>query len=127
MKRGELVVSKDVVADVLHVFERLFDARFPIERMERVDVFGGDDDASMAANNTSAFNHRTIAGTTRLSHHAKGIAIDINPWATVATLANAPCSTATCLVTIVSGSADAPCNRNSTASRAKPAVMRSGD
>ena len=33
----------------------------------------------MLANNTSAFNYRTIAGTTRLSNHATGRAIDINP------------------------------------------------
>ena len=40
-------------------------------------------------------------------------------------LANGPdCSTATCFVTIVSGSTVAPCTSSSTASRARPAVMR---
>jgi len=47
--------------------------------MEPVDAFGGDDDRSMAANNTSAFNCRTIAGSSRWSEHAFGRAIDINP------------------------------------------------
>ncbi|MDN8991441.1 M15 family metallopeptidase, partial [Staphylococcus aureus] len=44
-----------------------------------VDVFGGDDDRSMAANNTSAYNCRTVAGSSTLSDHAYGRAIDINP------------------------------------------------
>jgi poly-gamma-glutamate synthesis protein (capsule biosynthesis protein) len=47
--------------------------------MERVDKYGGNDTASMAANNTSAFNCRPVEGTTRLSAHASGLAIDINP------------------------------------------------
>ena len=33
----------------------------------------------MAANNTSCFNYRVIAGTDKLSNHAYGLAIDINP------------------------------------------------
>ena len=47
--------------------------------MQLVDDFGGDDAASMAANNTSAFNCRTVAGSARWSEHAYGTAIDINP------------------------------------------------
>lgn len=77
--QGELVVAASVVEDVAFVFGRLFAARFPIGRMSRVDAFGGDDEASMAANNTSAFNFRVIAGTEQLSQHALGLAIDINP------------------------------------------------
>ncbi len=76
---GELVVNAEHANDVVQVFSRLFDARFPIERMELVDNFGGDDDLSMVANNTSAFNCRTVAGTNTLSDHAFGAAIDINP------------------------------------------------
>lgn len=76
---GELVVNVDVADDVVAVFETLFEAGFPIERMELVDVFGGDDLASMRANNTSAFNCRYVDGTTRWSEHAYGRAIDINP------------------------------------------------
>ena len=33
----------------------------------------------MQENNTSAFNYREIAGTSRLSQHSLGLAIDINP------------------------------------------------
>jgi hypothetical protein len=47
--------------------------------MRLVDDYGGDDDASMAADNSSAFNFRVVAGTNVLSQHARGLAIDINP------------------------------------------------
>lgn len=77
--RGELVVAASVVEEVALVFGRIFAARFPIARMQRIDALGGDDEASMVANNTSAFNFRVIAGTDRLSQHALGLAIDINP------------------------------------------------
>ena len=58
---GELVVAAAVADDVVRAFSRIFEARFPIERMVRIDVHGGDDDRSMAANNCSGFNFRTIA------------------------------------------------------------------
>jgi hypothetical protein len=76
---GELVVHADVADAVVTVFHRLWDARFPIERMQLVDDYGADDDRSMAANNTSAFNCRPVAGTTRWSEHAFGHAVDVNP------------------------------------------------
>jgi hypothetical protein len=79
VRPGELVVHRDVADEVLRIFERLFALGFPIERMERVDAFGGNDDASMAANNSSAFNFRRVQGTQVLSHHARGLAIDLNP------------------------------------------------
>ena len=65
--------------DVVEVFRELFEAGFPIRRMQLVDVYGGDDGRSMAANNTSAYNCRRVAGTDRWSEHAYGGAIDINP------------------------------------------------
>jgi hypothetical protein len=76
---GQLVLHVDHVADVDRVMSRLFDARFPIERIEPIEAYGGDDDASMAANNSSAFNCRFVGGTTRWSEHAHGRAVDINP------------------------------------------------
>ena len=57
----------------------MFAPRFPIARMERVERYGGDDDASMAADNTSAFNCREITGGGAYSNHSWGMAIDINP------------------------------------------------
>jgi hypothetical protein len=83
-RRGPLVVRADVAAAVLQVFVQLDAAHFPIERMQLIDDFGADDDASMAANNTSAFNCRVVSGTSTWSQHAYGTAIDINtrwnPW-----------------------------------------------
>ena len=76
---GELVVHRDVADRILGVFASLFEARFPIQQIRLIDEFGGDDDRSMAANNTSAFNCRRVAGTSRWSQHATGRAIDINP------------------------------------------------
>jgi hypothetical protein len=55
------------------------DKSFAIARMDLVDVFNGDDDASMAANNTSGYNCRRASGSARLSSHALGLAIDVNP------------------------------------------------
>lgn len=76
---GELVVAKGVADEVVHIFERIFAAGFAIERMQRVEVFAASDGVSMAANNSSAFNFRTVQGTHVLSHHALGLAIDLNP------------------------------------------------
>ncbi len=78
-RTGRLVVHRQQADAVLGAFRRLFEARFPIERMELVDAFGADDDASMAANNTSAFNCRTVSGTSSWSEHAYGHAVDVNP------------------------------------------------
>ena len=78
-RTGEVVIAARHADAMVGVFAALFRARFPIEQMRLVDEFGADDDRSMAANNTSAFNCRTVAGTTRWSEHAYGTAIDVNP------------------------------------------------
>lgn len=79
VRTGELVVRAEYAHAIVGVFEQLFRARFPIAQMRLVDEFGADDDRSMAANNTSAFNCRTVAGSDHWSEHAYGGAIDINP------------------------------------------------
>ena len=78
---GSLVVNRRVTGDVVAVFGRLYRARFPIRRMVPVSAYRGDDDASMAADNTSAFNCRAAVGspTGSWSMHAYGLAIDVNP------------------------------------------------
>lgn len=77
---GELVVHRDVAANVLTLLRQLFEMRYPIARMELVDKYGGDDERSMAANNTSAFNCRPVSGRPGIwSQHAYGRAIDLNP------------------------------------------------
>ena len=77
--RGDLIVAASVADDVGWAFGELYDARFQIRRIHPVDRYGGDDDASMAANNTSAFNCRRVTGGSGWSEHAYGTAIDINP------------------------------------------------
>jgi hypothetical protein len=78
--RGELVVHHDVAVPIVGAFASIYAARFPIERMQLVDVYGGDDNASMAANNTSAFNCRSVTGRPGVwSEHSFGRAVDINP------------------------------------------------
>ncbi len=74
-----MVVHEDVAEEVTQIFRTLYRERFPIRRMRLVDAYGGDDDRSMAANNTSGYNCRTVAGTDRFSDHAFGRALDINP------------------------------------------------
>ena len=76
---GELVIHADAVTPLEQAFTALFALRFPIRQMRLVDDFGGDDDASMAADNTSAFNCRPVAGSSRWSQHAYGRAVDVNP------------------------------------------------
>jgi hypothetical protein len=79
LRRGRVIVHREVAADVLSVFRRLFEARFPLRRMVPVDAYGGSDFRSIEADNTSAFNCRYVDGTRGWSEHAYGRAIDVNP------------------------------------------------
>ena len=77
---GEIIVAASVVKQVIEVFSLLYRARFPIRRMEPVDVFRGSDPRSMTADNTSGFNCRyaVTSGPPQWSMHAYGLAIDVN-------------------------------------------------
>jgi D-alanyl-D-alanine carboxypeptidase len=78
--QGELVVHREVAAEVIPIFEALFEQHFPIEKMRLIDDYAGDDDASMADNNTSAFNCRFVPGKPGVfSKHSSGHAVDVNP------------------------------------------------
>lgn len=79
IKRGEMVVNRAISNDIVTILRELYKAGYPIERMVLVDEYGADDEASMTANNSSAFNYRTTPGGTRLSAHSRGMAVDINP------------------------------------------------
>ena len=76
---GEMICNKAIADDLLAIFRELFHASYPVERMALIDEYGADDESSMRANNSSCFCYRVIAGSTRLSNHAKGMAVDINP------------------------------------------------
>lgn len=77
--QGRIVVAASHADRIVAVFRDIYAAGFPIERMVPIDAYGGDDQASMRHNNTSGFNCRYVAGTTRLSQHGLGLAIDVNP------------------------------------------------
>jgi hypothetical protein len=78
---GAVVVHRRATTDVTRVFRRLYASGFPVRRMRPVSAYGGSDDASMAADNTSAFNCRRAVGSAAgsWSMHAYGLAIDVNP------------------------------------------------
>jgi hypothetical protein len=78
--RGDLIVHRDVVADVIAIFGQLYELGYPIAKMRNVaDYPGAEDELSMEDNNTSAFNCRPLPGSTEPSMHAYGRAIDVNP------------------------------------------------
>lgn len=77
---GELIVNAAIAEDILAIMRELYENQYPIERMTLVDEYGGDDELSMQANNTSCFNYRTVEGSDNLSKHSFGLAIDINPF-----------------------------------------------
>jgi hypothetical protein len=76
---GELIVNNDIAMDIIEIFKELYEVSYPVERMVLVDEYEADDNTSMEANNSSAFNYRRIDRSTRLSEHSYGRAIDINP------------------------------------------------
>ena len=67
VQEGELICNVSIAEDL-------------IQSIRLIDDYNGDDTASMEANNTSCFNYRVVDGTTSLSKHALGCAIDINPF-----------------------------------------------
>jgi hypothetical protein len=78
---GTLIVNAREISPLTRVFNRLYTKRFPIRRMRPIDAYGGNDERSLAADNTAAFNCRyaIASGPKRWSAHAYGLAIDINP------------------------------------------------
>ncbi len=79
LHKGQLVVHKDVVLNIIEIFEFIRESRFPIDKVVPISKYGWSDEKSVQDNNTSAFNYRFISGTRVISNHASGLAIDINP------------------------------------------------
>ena len=77
---GELICNKAIAQDMVEIFYELYQNDYRIERIRLIDEYDGDDTLSMMDNNTSCFNYRVVDGTTNLSKHALGCAIDINPF-----------------------------------------------
>lgn len=78
---GELIVNEKLAGEVTQIFYELYKSKYPFASIRLVDDYGepGDDNLSMSANNTSAFNYRYVTGTETLSLHSYGDAIDVNP------------------------------------------------
>lgn len=76
---GELICNEYIAQDLIEIFYQLYQNEYRLESVLLIDEFNGDDTASMEANNTSCFNYRTVEGSTNLSQHAYGLAIDVNP------------------------------------------------
>ncbi len=78
---GELIVHKDVAIELTEIFDELFQAHYPIQKVCLIDEYQGSDDLSMEDNNSSAFCSRMITGSSAMiSNHSYGRAIDINPF-----------------------------------------------
>lgn len=78
---GELIVHEQLAGEVLEIFAKLYDEKYPLTSVRLVDDFGepADDTKSMEADNTSSFCYRRVTGSKKLSRHSYGAAIDINP------------------------------------------------
>ncbi|MDE6053304.1 MAG: M15 family metallopeptidase [Lachnospiraceae bacterium] len=79
IQEGELICNQLIAQDLVDIFYELYESQYPIEKIRLIDEYDADDEASMADNNTSCFNYRTVPGQTKLSNHSYGCAIDINP------------------------------------------------
>ena len=76
---GELIVNRARSVDMRDIFMKLYFRKYEIEKVQPIDAYDGNDTRSMRANNTSCYNYRVVEGTTSISKHAYGVAIDINP------------------------------------------------
>ena len=94
IRTGEIIVNAVAAEDTLAVFRELFDAEYQICQMVLVDAYydaewpefahlergNQADSVSIAHDNTSAFNYRVASNDfSKLSNHAMGRAIDLNP------------------------------------------------
>ncbi len=77
--RGTLIVNKKIAKKTAQIFYDLYQIKYRIEKISLIDEYGANDISSMEANNTSAFNYRLISGSSKLSKHGMGLAIDLNP------------------------------------------------
>lgn len=81
---GELIVATDLQDDFINIFKELFQAEYEIQSLYLIDNYWtGDptdtDTASIDENNSSCFMYRPATGSSKLSNHSYGRAIDINP------------------------------------------------
>ena len=78
-QQGIIICNKKISNDLREIFAELYKAKYPIERIRPISEYDDNDERSMQANNTSCYCYRPIEGSKKLSNHALGMAIDINP------------------------------------------------
>jgi hypothetical protein len=76
---GELILNESVASEVVEIFKELYNIKYPIHKIKLIDDYGGSDELSMKDYNSSAFCYREIIDSKKISKHAYGLAIDINP------------------------------------------------
>ena len=88
LHRGQLVLHRTLIKDIVDAFTLLLHLKVPLHSVIPVsdERFSWSDYASMEANNSSAFNFRPIINNEvaksenpKLSLHALGMAVDLNP------------------------------------------------
>lgn len=77
--QGQIIVNQELEDDVYEIFNFIEKTFFPVGKVVPIVSYQWDDYSSMVDNNSSSFNFRVIQGTTKLSMHSLGKAIDINP------------------------------------------------
>ena len=78
-QQGTIICNKAITQDLREIFAELYRQKYPIERIRPISEYDNDDERSMRANNTSCYCYRVVEGSSKLSKHAQGLAIDINP------------------------------------------------
>jgi len=77
---GELLVHSSAADDLVQVFRDLWRADFPMEELRITTRAELDAAPTGDGNDTGAFTCRPVTGGTTFSEHARGLAIDLNPF-----------------------------------------------
>lgn len=76
LHQGQILTNKLIANDIENLFEFILQSHFPIAKAIPIVRYDWNDDLSMQDNNTYSFCYRNVS----FSKHAKGMAIDINPF-----------------------------------------------
>lgn len=76
-KTGVIEVNKRISNNVLGAFNDLYEIKFPINKIDK--SYQRNDEDIIMDNITTGYNFRYVMGTNKLSKHATGYAIDLNP------------------------------------------------
>ena len=73
-----MICNKYIAETLIKIFKKLYEEKYPIEKMILIDEYEADDERAMEDNDSSCFNFRLIPYTTKISKHGLGLAVDIN-------------------------------------------------